>query len=238
MKFNNKFNFAVVVSLIALLLVTGCSGNDEVIKNNEPTLINFHDDFSSINIGWVTGTDDVSSKTYNDHGTYEIKLFKGGLIIPSIAPIAKLGSEYTLEANIEQPLREGHSGMIFNGVEDEDSVDYYVFWITPYLGKYSISRYNEITGDGWTHLTTEETSHLNEWGKNRIKIKQNDDEAIFYINENIVGKLTGIDTHEEGVNVGVFVSSAGAVTEDNSDTLMNSVISYFDDFKVSGYAAE
>ncbi|HKK59796.1 MAG TPA: hypothetical protein VJ937_09975 [Salinivirga sp.] len=47
----------------------------------------------------------------------------------------------------------GSAGLVFNGIENGDLSDSYLFQLKPYAGRYRVIRKNEHSGDEWTHLT-------------------------------------------------------------------------------------
>lgn len=231
MKFNNKFSVIFIALLIGLLLLTGCS-DDEVTKKDEDSLITFSDNFSDADSGWSTSIYDNANYYYNN-GKYEIKVDIVDKIYLTAAPVDKLSSEYTVKADVLHKTQEGHLGIVFNHLEDEDLDDYYIFRFRPYTNEYKISRYNEITGDGWSTIMDWETCNAYNDKSNALKLVQNKDRISLYLNDNLLKKLDGIEVHNEGIQVGIFVSSS-----ESDDILTDSVVGQFDNFEISGYGIE
>ena len=231
-KINNR-SYYFLPLLLTLVLLAACTDEEET-PYEVNTLINFSDDFSDVNSGWYVYTNDVSSQFYTDQNTYEIKAKNIDLICSAMAPIERLKPNYNIEVQLNHLQMDGNAGLVFNGIENGDLSDYYLFQLKPYAGRYRISRKNELSGDDWTHLTEWELCypHLNE--PNTISLSQNQDIATFYLNGDIIEEISGLPTHPEGVNVGIFVSSF----ETGTDTLTTPIICEFDDFEVSGNGVE
>ncbi|ALO16966.1 hypothetical protein L21SP5_03353 [Salinivirga cyanobacteriivorans] len=183
-----------------------------------------------MNSGWYIDTNNVSSQYYTDQNTYEIMVKNIDLICSAKAPIAKLMPNYSIEVQLNYLQMNGSAGLIFNGIANGELSDYYLFQLKPYSGRYRISRKNEVSGAEWTHLTEWKRCypHLNE--PNTISLSQNQDIATFYLNGNIIEEISGLPTHPEGIDVGIFVSSF----ESGTDTPTTPIICEFDNFEAAG----
>ena len=221
---NKKKVLVIIMFLIGVLLVTGCS------NRNDPELISFKDDFSSPDSGWSTSTYDNANYYYNNDN-YAIKVNVIDKLYRATAPIDKLSSEYTVKVDVLHKTQEGHLGIVFNKIEDGELDDYYVFRFRPYTQEYKVSRNNEISGDGWTNIMSWESYNTLNEKNNTLKLVQNKDNISLYLNGNLLKELSGIQVNNEGIEVGLFVSSL-----ESDDTLTDSVIGIFDNFEVSGYA--
>lgn len=217
---NKKILLFVMVLVMGLLLVSGCS-NDST--NDEPEIISFKDDFSDESSGWKVETKEDVSRKYVD-GKYQIKALKANHLYWAHAPIDKLGSEYTVQADMLLVEGEiGRYGFIFNYVSKED---YYVFRVNPVSQYYNVVRKHNGT---WSDVIdwTEDAENINNINNN-LKLIQNGDKLEVYINEVKVAD-TSIVKHSEGIWVGLLVS-----TLDDESYLPVTV--QFDNFEVHGYA--
>lgn len=242
MKVNNKLCFVLLVLFTVLFLLTGCS-KDEI----ETTLLTFEDDFSDENSGWDIGESDTKIYSYTDENTYEIQVFYVDSLAQALAPIAKLGPKYNIEADIKLILDEenegdkGHCGLVFNYYEGGNFYDFYLFRLDAVSGKYKISRYNgnvEEEDEKWVDLTGWKTCSPSDDDFNKLKIVQNNKKASFYLNGQLIEEIDEISIHEEGVSVGVFVSSLNVDKDGELVPLEVPVVAGFDDFEVRGYAVE
>ena len=235
MKGYNIFSFVLLVLLTALLLLTGCS------KEEETTLLDYKDDFRNVKSGWYVGESELEKYSYTDKNTYEIQVLDANLLPRALAPIPELSPRYTIGADIELTSEKGHCGLVFNNYTGGSYKDFYLFRLNAPEGTYKISRYNENVGEKeekWTHLTGWKTCSANKDGLNTLKIAQNYKKASFYINDQLIEETDEISFHEDGISVGVFISSLNVDKDEELGLLEDPVTGEFDNYTVTGYILE